>query len=79
MFGLITRLNAMLIKSVEIPEEMVHIAVALLKGGSGFADIFENEATHAVKMHNEESKQDLKALEDKSTEPVLDQGQDQET
>ena len=66
MFGLISTINSVLIKSVSIPEKLIDIAVDVIDGGAVFATIFRDEAVHAGAIHAEDNRQELKALEAKA-------------
>ena len=62
MFGLISTLNSVLIKSVSIPEKIIDMTIDVLDGGAVFATIFKDEAVHAGAIHAEDNKQELKRL-----------------
>ena len=62
MFGLITAVNGVLIKSISIPEKFIDITIDVLDGSAEFTKIFKAEAVHAGKVHAEESRQELSKL-----------------
>ena len=63
MFGLISTLNSVLIKSVSIPEKLIDMTIDVLDGGAVFATIFKDEAVHAGAIHAEQNSQELIALQ----------------